>query len=84
MNWNDVDKFKVLQNQEAEEYVEHFPVDVSHFDLIKSLGQGSFGQVFLVRKNQGYDANQPYALKVIAKKRIAMDRKSIVNTVSER
>jgi len=37
------------------------------FDLLRVLGQGSFGKVFLVRKNQGKDAGTLYAMKVLKK-----------------
>eukprot|EP00043_Microstomoeca_roanoka_P027278 m.13995 g.13995 ORF g.13995 m.13995 type:complete len:748 (-) comp7482_c0_seq1:51-2294(-) len=42
-------------------------VDGSHFDLLRVLGQGSFGKVFLVRKKTGKDANKLYAMKVLKK-----------------
>ena len=37
--------------------------DPSHFALLKVLGQGSFGKVFLVRKTQGRDTDNYYAMK---------------------
>uniref|UniRef100_A0A8C4THZ9 Ribosomal protein S6 kinase a, polypeptide 1 n=1 Tax=Erpetoichthys calabaricus TaxID=27687 RepID=A0A8C4THZ9_ERPCA len=37
--------------------------DPSHFELLKVLGQGSFGKVFLVRKVTPPDNNQLYAMK---------------------
>ncbi|EGD74751.1 hypothetical protein PTSG_13231, partial [Salpingoeca rosetta] len=42
-------------------------VDGSHFDLLRVLGQGSFGKVFLVRKKTGKDAGTLYAMKVLKK-----------------
>ncbi|XP_060689414.1 ribosomal protein S6 kinase alpha-3 isoform X2 [Hemiscyllium ocellatum] len=41
--------------------------DPSQFEFLKVLGQGSFGKVFLVRKSQGSDAGQLYAMKVLKK-----------------
>ncbi|XP_040280184.1 ribosomal protein S6 kinase alpha-1 isoform X3 [Bufo bufo] len=41
--------------------------DQSHFVLLKVLGQGSFGKVFLVRKITPPDNNQLYAMKVLKK-----------------
>ncbi|KAM7135269.1 ribosomal protein S6 kinase alpha-2 isoform 1-T1 [Molossus nigricans] len=41
--------------------------DPSHFELLKVLGQGSYGKVFLVRKVTGSDAGQLYAMKVLKK-----------------
>jgi len=42
-------------------------VDPSNFELLKVLGQGSFGKVFLVRKITGSDAGTLYAMKVLKK-----------------
>uniref|UniRef100_A0A6A7FRR2 non-specific serine/threonine protein kinase n=2 Tax=Hirondellea gigas TaxID=1518452 RepID=A0A6A7FRR2_9CRUS len=39
----------------------------SQFDLLKVLGQGSFGKVFLVRKVHGPDNGTLYAMKVLKK-----------------
>ncbi|XP_048210522.1 ribosomal protein S6 kinase alpha-2 [Perognathus longimembris pacificus] len=41
--------------------------DPSQFELLKVLGQGSYGKVFLVRKVTGPDAGQLYAMKVLKK-----------------
>ncbi|XP_077977201.1 ribosomal protein S6 kinase alpha-3-like isoform X2 [Glandiceps talaboti] len=41
--------------------------DPSHFELLKVLGQGSFGKVFLVRKIRGNDGGTLYAMKVLKK-----------------
>ncbi|XP_048104764.1 ribosomal protein S6 kinase alpha-1 isoform X1 [Alosa alosa] len=41
--------------------------DASQFELLKVLGQGSFGKVFLVRKVTPPDDNQLYAMKVLKK-----------------
>uniref|UniRef100_A0A4W4DV96 non-specific serine/threonine protein kinase n=1 Tax=Electrophorus electricus TaxID=8005 RepID=A0A4W4DV96_ELEEL len=41
--------------------------DPSQFELLKVLGQGSFGKVFLVRKMVGPDGGQLYAMKVLKK-----------------
>ncbi|MEE6496463.1 hypothetical protein FKM82_002372 [Ascaphus truei] len=41
--------------------------DPTQFELLKVLGQGSFGKVFLVRKIVGPDAGQLYAMKVLKK-----------------
>uniref|UniRef100_A0A4W3HHF5 Ribosomal protein S6 kinase n=1 Tax=Callorhinchus milii TaxID=7868 RepID=A0A4W3HHF5_CALMI len=41
--------------------------DPTQFELLKVLGQGSFGKVFLVRKIIGPDAGQLYAMKVLRK-----------------
>uniref|UniRef100_A0A1D5Q6C8 non-specific serine/threonine protein kinase n=1 Tax=Macaca mulatta TaxID=9544 RepID=A0A1D5Q6C8_MACMU len=45
----------------------HEKADPSQFELLKVLGQGSFGKVFLVKKISGTDARQLYAMKVLKK-----------------
>lgn len=42
----------------------HEKADPSQFELLKVLGEGSFGKVFLVRKVAGPDAGTLYAMKV--------------------
>lgn len=42
----------------------HDKADPSQFELLKVLGEGSFGKVFLVRKIIGKDAGVLYAMKV--------------------
>nr|XP_023849645.1 ribosomal protein S6 kinase 2 alpha-like isoform X1 [Salvelinus alpinus] len=41
--------------------------DARQFELLKVLGQGSFGKVFLVRKVTPPDDNELYAMKVLRK-----------------
>ncbi|XP_018327500.1 ribosomal protein S6 kinase 2 beta isoform X2 [Agrilus planipennis] len=45
----------------------HDKADPSQFELLKVLGEGSFGKVFLVRKVYGRDAGTLYAMKVLKK-----------------
>lgn len=42
----------------------HEKAEPSQFELLKVLGEGSFGKVFLVRKIVGKDAGVLYAMKV--------------------
>lgn len=42
----------------------HDKADPSQFELLKVLGEGSFGKVFLVRKIIGKDSGVLYAMKV--------------------
>ncbi|KAK3097834.1 hypothetical protein FSP39_013613 [Pinctada imbricata] len=42
-------------------------VEPKDFELLKVLGQGSFGKVFLVRKISGKDGGSLYAMKVLKK-----------------
>ena len=41
--------------------------NTGQFELLRVLGQGSFGKVFLVRKVHGKDAGSLYAMKVLKK-----------------
>jgi ribosomal protein S6 kinase alpha-1/2/3/6 len=45
----------------------HDKADTSQFELLKVLGEGSFGKVFLVRKVIGPDSGTLYAMKVLKK-----------------
>lgn len=45
----------------------HDKADPSQFELLKVLGEGSFGKVFLVRKVVGKDGGTLYAMKVLKK-----------------
>ncbi|XP_024085925.1 ribosomal protein S6 kinase 2 beta-like isoform X2 [Cimex lectularius] len=45
----------------------HDRADPSQFELLKVLGQGSFGKVFLVKKIVGADSGTLYAMKVLKK-----------------
>ncbi|KPI94128.1 Ribosomal protein S6 kinase alpha-2 [Papilio xuthus] len=45
----------------------HEKADPSQFELLKVLGEGSFGKVFLVRKVSGADTGTLYAMKVLKK-----------------
>ncbi|CAG5099062.1 Oidioi.mRNA.OKI2018_I69.XSR.g16215.t1.cds [Oikopleura dioica] len=56
---SEVEIHKLEQRQEK--------MDPSHFELLKVLGQGSFGKVFLVKKRTGRDAKKIYAMKVLKK-----------------
>uniref|UniRef100_A0A5F9DIY8 Protein kinase domain-containing protein n=1 Tax=Oryctolagus cuniculus TaxID=9986 RepID=A0A5F9DIY8_RABIT len=39
--------------------------NAAQFELLKVLGQGSFGKVFLVRKKTGPDSGKLYVMKVL-------------------
>ncbi len=51
-----------------------------HFKILKVIGRGSFGKVFLVKKK---GTNQIYAMKVLRKENI-LKRNQIEHTKSER
>ena len=58
-------------------------VTVNDFDLLKVVGRGSFGKVFLARKRTGPDANSVYALKAL-RKEVLHRRDQVEHTRSER
>jgi len=68
----------VIEDNEEEEEMREIEVanvtragcekaNVNQFELLRVLGQGSFGKVFLVRKIYGKDAGSLYAMKVLKK-----------------
>uniref|UniRef100_A0A182RNN3 Non-specific serine/threonine protein kinase n=1 Tax=Anopheles funestus TaxID=62324 RepID=A0A182RNN3_ANOFN len=60
----------------------HEKADPSQFELLKVLGEGSFGKVFLVRKIVGIDAGTLYAMKVL--KKATLKVKDRVRSTNER
>ncbi|XP_063370549.1 ribosomal protein S6 kinase alpha-1-like [Cydia amplana] len=59
-------------------------VDISHFDLLKVLGTGAYGKVFLVKKRCGVDEGKLYAMKVLKKASIVQKLKTAEHTRTER
>lgn len=59
-------------------------VDITHFDLLKVLGTGAYGKVFLVRKKGGSDHGRLYAMKVLKKATIVQKKKTAEHTRTER
>lgn len=57
---------------------------MSHFDLLKVLGTGAYGKVFLVRKRGGSDDGRLYAMKVLKKATIVQKKKTTEHTKTER
>ncbi|XP_037896325.1 LOW QUALITY PROTEIN: ribosomal protein S6 kinase 2 beta [Glossina fuscipes] len=60
----------------------HDKADPSQFELLRVLGEGSFGKVFLVRKVVGKDAGALYAMKVL--KKATLKVKDRVRSTNER
>ena len=54
------------------------------FDLLKVLGTGAYGKVFLARKRTGVDAGSLFAMKVLKKATIVQKRKTTEHTKTER
>uniref|UniRef100_A0A1L8DLJ0 non-specific serine/threonine protein kinase n=1 Tax=Nyssomyia neivai TaxID=330878 RepID=A0A1L8DLJ0_9DIPT len=59
-------------------------VDITHFNIIKVLGTGAYGKVFLVRKIGGVDHNKLYAMKVLKKSNLIQKKKTAEHTRTER
>ncbi|XP_048831139.1 ribosomal protein S6 kinase alpha-5 isoform X1 [Brienomyrus brachyistius] len=55
-----------------------------NFELLKVLGTGAYGKVFLVRKVSGHDVGQLYAMKVLKKATIVQKAKTREHTLTER
>uniref|UniRef100_A0A1A9W9T2 non-specific serine/threonine protein kinase n=1 Tax=Glossina brevipalpis TaxID=37001 RepID=A0A1A9W9T2_9MUSC len=64
--------------------MQHEKVYKSHFTLIRTLGAGGYGKVFLVRKNSGHDAHKLYAMKVVQKGTALRNRRKAQIMVRER
>ncbi|KAG2180623.1 hypothetical protein INT44_003630 [Umbelopsis vinacea] len=56
------------------------PIAFDHFDLLKVIGKGSFGKVYVVRKK---DTNRIYAMKVI-RKALIISRSEVTHTLAEK
>ncbi|GFY63841.1 ribosomal protein S6 kinase alpha-5 [Trichonephila inaurata madagascariensis] len=59
-------------------------VGISDFDLLKVLGTGAYGKVFLVRKAHGNDRGKLYAMKVLKKATIVQKQKTLEHAKTER
>lgn len=62
------------------EHIEHVRYGPEDFTALRLIGKGTFGQVYLVRKN---DTNRIYAMKKISKKLIVR-KKEVTHTLGER
>ncbi|XP_053576071.1 ribosomal protein S6 kinase alpha-5 [Bombina bombina] len=59
-------------------------VGMEDFELLKVLGTGAYGKVFLVRKVTGPDAQRLYAMKVLRKSALVLKEKTAEHTRTER
>ncbi|XP_041927724.1 ribosomal protein S6 kinase alpha-5 isoform X1 [Alosa sapidissima] len=71
-----------LKNTNLTGHVER--VGIENFELLKVLGTGAYGKVFLVRKVSGHDAGKLYAMKVLKKATIIQKAKTAEHTRTER
>uniref|UniRef100_A0A0M3HT25 Ribosomal protein S6 kinase n=1 Tax=Ascaris lumbricoides TaxID=6252 RepID=A0A0M3HT25_ASCLU len=59
-------------------------VTMENFALIKVLGKGAYGKVFMARKVGGRDHGTIYAMKVLRKSRVLTKAKTLEHTMAER
>ncbi|XP_013402644.1 ribosomal protein S6 kinase alpha-5-like, partial [Lingula anatina] len=59
-------------------------VSMHDFELLKVLGTGAYGKVFLVKKIRGGDKERLYAMKVLKKASIVQKTKTTEHTKTER
>uniref|UniRef100_UPI00398EBD4F ribosomal protein S6 kinase alpha-5 isoform X1 n=2 Tax=Pristiophorus japonicus TaxID=55135 RepID=UPI00398EBD4F len=59
-------------------------VGIENFELLKVLGTGAYGKVFLVRKMSGHDTGKLFAMKVLKKATIVQKAKTAEHTRTER
>lgn len=83
IDWNLVDASKIRKRCKVN-LNGASKVDISHFDLLKVLGTGAYGKVFLVRKRCGIDEGKLYAMKVLKKASIVQKLKTAEHTRTER
>ncbi|RVE53803.1 hypothetical protein evm_001465 [Chilo suppressalis] len=83
VDWNLVDASKIRKRYKVN-LNGASKVDISHFDLLKVLGTGAYGKVFLVRKRCGVDEGKLYAMKVLKKASIVQKLKTAEHTRTER
>ncbi|XP_078065075.1 ribosomal protein S6 kinase alpha-5-like, partial [Mustelus asterias] len=57
---------------------------MENFELLKVLGTGAYGKVFLVRKVSGHDMGKLFAMKVLKKASIIQKAKTMEHTKTER
>ncbi|XP_063630470.1 ribosomal protein S6 kinase alpha-4-like isoform X2 [Cydia splendana] len=83
VDWNLVDASKIRKRYRVNLNGQS-KVDISHFDLLKVLGTGAYGKVFLVKKRCGVDEGKLYAMKVLKKASIVQKLKTAEHTRTER
>ncbi|XP_069064285.1 ribosomal protein S6 kinase alpha-5 isoform X2 [Pleurodeles waltl] len=59
-------------------------IGIENFELLKVLGTGAYGKVFLVRKVSGHNSGKLYAMKVLKKATIVQKAKTTEHTRTER
>ncbi|XP_053674358.1 uncharacterized protein LOC128724661 [Anopheles nili] len=59
-------------------------VSLEDFEMLKVLGTGAYGTVYMVRKLTGVDKNKIYAMKVLKKGIVSLKKKTAEHTRTER
>lgn len=62
----------------------HDKVNASNFEILSLLGTGAYGRVYLVKKKDGVDKGQLYAMKVLEKVKVLQKKKTTEHTKTER
>ena len=71
-------------NETGRSWSKQEKVGICDFELLKVLGSGAYGKVFLVRKKNGKDRRKLYAMKVLKKASIVQKQKTLEHTKTER
>ncbi|CAI5709637.1 unnamed protein product [Hyaloperonospora brassicae] len=71
-----------MEAMRKREEAEKRPLCINDFDLLKVVGRGAFGKVLLVRKKDGKNSGQIYAMKILVKSHI-IKNDQIENTKAE-
>ncbi|KAL7685001.1 putative C2 domain, GPCR kinase, FYVE zinc finger, protein kinase-like domain superfamily [Plasmopara halstedii] len=71
-----------IEAMRKREEAEKRPLTITDFDLLKVVGRGAFGKVLLVRKKDGKNSGQIYAMKILVKSHI-IKNDQIENTKAE-
>lgn len=75
-------RMEAMRQRELAKEAEKRPLNIEDFDLLKVVGRGAFGKVLLVRKKDGKNGGQIYAMKILVKAHIVKNDQ-IENTKAE-
>jgi serine/threonine protein kinase len=75
-------KMEEMRLRELKKNQSKKPLGIEDFDLLKVVGRGAFGKVLLVKKKNGKNAGNIYAMKILVKAHI-IKNDQIENTKSE-
>ncbi|XP_048582409.1 ribosomal protein S6 kinase beta-1 isoform X2 [Nematostella vectensis] len=78
------ERMETLQLSEETVNPKDEKVGPESFELLKVLGKGGYGKVFLVKKNHGHSKEKIFAMKVLKKAAIIRSQKDTAHTKAER